>query len=231
MFFTNDKNFFLEAKITIFVSLVIWFTITEYFPLHVKGSVGIFEGPHLFGQFPLVSSVRVSEVVRKMVILARSSNFQNCIKKTNKIPEYARDYKKEYLLIIGINKEFRYFVEHIHESPIGLFENQKVVRIKYFIKRFLKGQERGKLQDISSLILRKYDFSNVEDLYQNMKYDFEEDGTRCDDNPGYSDFYELFCKFYEKIKIEYDGDEEYMFPIDYYSIRNDSEDSEDSDTD
>ena len=104
MFFTNDKNFFLEAKITIFVCLVIWFTITEYFPLHVKGSVGIFEGPHLFGQFPLVSSVRVSEVVRKMVILARSSNFQNCIKKTNKIPEYARDYKKEYLLIIGINK-------------------------------------------------------------------------------------------------------------------------------
>ena len=43
MFFTNDKNFFLEAKITIFASLVIWFTITEYFPLHVKGSVGIFE--------------------------------------------------------------------------------------------------------------------------------------------------------------------------------------------
>ena len=41
----------------------------------------------------------------------------------------------------------------------------------------------------------------------------------------------MFCKFYEKIKIEYDGDEEYMFPVDYYSIRNDSEDSEDSDTD
>ena len=52
MFFTNDKTFFLEAKITIFVSLVIWFTITEYFPLHVKGSVGIFEGPHLFGTVP-----------------------------------------------------------------------------------------------------------------------------------------------------------------------------------
>ena len=110
----------------------------------------------------------------------------------------------------------------------NLFVSAYSDRIKYFIKRFLKGQERGKLQDISSLILRKYDFSNVEDLYQNMEYDFEEDGTRCDDNPGYSDFYVLFCKFYEKIKIEYDGDEEYMFPIDYYSIRNDSEDSEDS---
>ena len=69
MFFTNDKSFFLEAKITIFVSLVIWFTITEYFPLHVKGSVGIFEGPHLFGQFRLVSSVRVSEGCQVISVL------------------------------------------------------------------------------------------------------------------------------------------------------------------
>ena len=44
-----------------------------------------------------------------MVILAQSSNFQNCIKKTNKIPEYARDFKKEYLLIIGIEKMFSFF--------------------------------------------------------------------------------------------------------------------------
>ena len=59
-------------------------------------------------------------VVIEMGILEHPSNFQNCIKKTNKIPEYARDFKKEYLSIIGINREFRYFVEHIHESPIGL---------------------------------------------------------------------------------------------------------------
>ena len=55
--------------ITIFASLVIWFTITEYFPLHVKGSVGIFEGPHLFGQFRLVSSVRVSEGCQVISVL------------------------------------------------------------------------------------------------------------------------------------------------------------------
>ena len=61
MFFTNDKNFFFEAQITFFASLVIWFTIPEYFPLHVKGSVGLSESPHPFGQFRLVSSVRVSE--------------------------------------------------------------------------------------------------------------------------------------------------------------------------
>ena len=69
MFFTNDKKFFLEAQITISARLVIWFTITEYFPLHVKGSVGIFEGPHLFGQFRLVSSVRVSEGCQGISVL------------------------------------------------------------------------------------------------------------------------------------------------------------------
>ena len=73
-----------------------------------------------------------------------------------------------------------------------------------------------------------------------MIYDFEEDGKRSDNKPGYTDFYELFCKFYDKIKIEYfDDDVEYMMPIEYYSVRNDnddidgllsSEDSEDSDT-
>ena len=69
MFLTNDKNFFLEAQFTIFASLVILFTITEYFPLHMKGSVGIFEGAHLFGQFRLVSSVRVSEGCQVISVL------------------------------------------------------------------------------------------------------------------------------------------------------------------
>ena len=37
-------------------------------------------------------------VVRKMGILATSSDFQNCIKKTNKIPDYARDFKNDFFL-------------------------------------------------------------------------------------------------------------------------------------
>ena len=69
MFFTNDKIFFLEAHITIFASLVIWFTIPEYFPLNVIGSVGIFERPHPLGQLRLVSSVRVSEGCQVISVL------------------------------------------------------------------------------------------------------------------------------------------------------------------
>ena len=63
------KIFFFEAEITFFASLVIWFTVPEYFPLHVKGSVGIFESPHPFGQFRLVFSVRVSEGCQVISVL------------------------------------------------------------------------------------------------------------------------------------------------------------------
>ena len=157
-----------------------------------------------------------------MGILEHFSNSQNCIKSTNKIPEYARDFKKEYLFIRGINKEIKYFVDNINDATTGLFENDRVDRIKYFIKRFLKGQERGKLQDISSFVLRNYDISFIEDLYLIIIYeiDFEEV-----DKSDYRDFYELFCKFYEKIKIVYydDDDDEYVYSDSEYS------DSEDSD--
>ena len=154
-----------------------------------------------------------------MVILALSSNFQNCIKKTNKIPEYARDYKKEYLFIRGINKMCLNFISKYETDSRKRFVSEYYDSIKYFIKRFLKGQERGKLQDISSFVLRNY-ISFIEDLYLIIIYeiDFEEV-----DKLDYRHFYELFCKFYEKIKIVYyddDDDDEYVYS-----------DSEDSDSD
>ena len=139
-----------------------------------------------------------------MVILALSSNFQNCIKKTNKIPEYARDFKKEYLLIIGINKICFDFISKYETDCRKLFVSEYYDSIKYFIKRFLKGQERGKLQDISSFVLRNYDISFIEDLYLIIIYeiDFEEV-----DKSDFRDFYELFREFYNKIKIEYYNDD------------------------
>ena len=65
-----------------------------------------------------------------MGILSQTSNPQNCTRKTNVIPEYARDFKSEYLFIRGINKEFKYFVDNINEATRGLFENHRVDKIK-----------------------------------------------------------------------------------------------------
>ena len=89
-------------------------------------------------------------VVIEMGILDTSSNYQNCIKSTNnKIPEYAREYKREYQFIRGINKEFKYFINKLDNLNNGLFESNISNRIKYFMKRFLRAQEKGKLKDIS----------------------------------------------------------------------------------
>ena len=67
-----------------------------------------------------------------MVILGQ----QNCISGTNKIPEYAREFKNEYVFMKGINKEFKYFVDNINEATRGLFENHRVDKIKNLLKNF-----------------------------------------------------------------------------------------------
>ena len=118
---------------------------------------------------------------------------KNCFRSINsKIPEYARDYKKEYLFIRGINKMCLNFISKYETDSRKRFVSEYYDSIKYFIKRFLKGQERGKLQDISSLILRKYDFSFIEDLYLILIYenDFEDI-----DNLDYRDFMSCFLNF------------------------------------
>ena len=89
-----------------------------------------------------------------MVILCQ----KNCPKSINsKIPEYARDYKKEYLFIRGINKEFNYFVDNINEAYRRLFENHRVDRIKKFIKKFLLAQKLGYLNDVSNFEIKSSD--------------------------------------------------------------------------
>ena len=98
----------------------------------------------------------------KTGILAHLSNYQNFVKSTNnKIPEYATNYKKEYLFIRGLNKEFKYFINKLDDLNNGLFESPIANRIKYIMKRFLRAQERGKLKDISNLMLPRDDVYNL----------------------------------------------------------------------
>ena len=123
-----------------------------------------------------------------MGILGTSSNYQNCIKSTNKIPPYAINYKKEYLYIRGLNKEFKYLINKLDNINNGLFTTKNVDRIKSLIKKFLKAQEKGKLKDISEFMLPKYDYVFIKDFYCYFNYENE--------------FDELVSKLYEKIKIE-----------------------------
>ena len=61
---------------------------------------------------------------------------KNCVRNSNsKIPEYARNFKNEYLFIRGINKEMESFVEKYLTDTTELFVSSYNERIKYLIKK------------------------------------------------------------------------------------------------
>ena len=150
-----------------------------------------------------------------MVILEQ----KKCVRSINsKIPEYARDFKKEYLFIRGINKECFLFYEKYENEETQLFNSSHSDRIKYFIKRFLKYQERGYIKDTSFIVFKKCDVYNIEDLFEEMNYDFKEKKEKTYFS-GFIDFFILFSKLFEKINIrKYDdvGDV-YVKPTEFLS--------------
>ena len=73
-----------------------------------------------------------------------------------------------------------------------------------------------------------------------LKYDLEmftdDEMSTNDFYPGFSDFYELFCKFYYKINIAYDDDDyddydDYLKTIEYYGDPRNKVNDSDSDSD
>ena len=135
----------------------------------------------------------------------RYSDFKNFIKMNNKIPFYASEYKREYLFIRGLNKEFKYFINKLDDLNNGLFESNISNRIKYNKKRFLGGQERGKLKDISELVLpREYlanlIFINEQFGYYKLRYDAFSNNRKP--YPGFKEIYDIFELFFSKIKYE-----------------------------
>ena len=61
-----------------------------------------------------------------MGILAQTSNYQKFIKKTNKIPDYAREYRNECLFIRGIDTCFKFFWDNTCKADKGIFQNNRV---------------------------------------------------------------------------------------------------------
>ena len=124
----------------------------------------------------------------------------------NKIPEYAMEFKNEYLFIRGINNELDNFIIKYLSDCSELFVSSYNDRIKFFIKKFMKAQELNYLKDTSCFKFKECNVENIVFLFERIYFDFEEDQEFVDgypdDYPGYRDFYELFCKFYDKINIE-----------------------------
>ena len=134
-----------------------------------------------------------------------------------KIPEYAREYKKEYLFIRGLNKEFKYFIDKLDDLNNGLFESHRADRIKNFMKRFWRAQETGKLKDISEFEIEYdivFNLNKIKNKLNNIDQylDFilncyhKEDLIFINTYPGFIDFYYYFNLFFTKLNIKYEYD-------------------------
>ena len=102
--------------------------------------------------------------------------------KKSKIPEYAKDFKKEWLYIRGINKDFVYLINKLDTLNHGLFESKTVVGIKNIMKRFLRAQEKGKLKNISNFILPSditYNLNFINKNFESYKLRYD---AFCDDD-------------------------------------------------
>ena len=165
-------------------------------------------------------------VVVKMGIVGTSSIYQNFIKQ-NKIPEYAMEYKREYLFIRGLNINLKYFIKKLDDLNNGLFETDLTKSIKYYMKGFLRRQEDGRLKDVSNFIfpdniLNNIIFINEQFECYKLRYDafcdddgkeynYLSDSDNDNDNngeylvdgkpyPGFIEFYYIFKKIYNQIK-------------------------------
>ena len=109
----------------------------------------------------------------------------------NKIPEYAREYKREYQFIRGINKEFKNLKDRDYDE-------YGADKVRNLLKRFLREQEKGKLKEINELYFWKNDILDIIELYYEVKPDFYFQQYNFD-----FEFIITFDKFYDKINFKY----------------------------
>ena len=147
-----------------------------------------------------------------MVILEHTSNFQNCIKKTNKIPEYARDFKNEYLFIRGINKACEKFVKKL-DVDAKIFDTTQAYQLMLYFRRFLKAKELGYLEDSSDFKFEESDINFIESLelqlddYVDLFYDIDSGKFNQERYDSYEyknlvDFNDCFKRFKSKLYIK-----------------------------
>ena len=110
---------------------------------------------------------------------------------SNKIPEYAREYKREYQFIIKINKEFNLLQKRDYDE-------YQVDIVEGLLKKFLSNQEKGKLKEINKLFFWKNDIIHIIEFYYEVlpEYYFTQYNLT-------TEFAIIFDKFYDKINFKY----------------------------
>ena len=151
-----------------------------------------------------------------MDILCQSDHNCNATLSKSKIPDYARDYRNEYLFIRGINKSCENFVKRLDVEG-KIFNSPQANELMLYLNKFLKAQQLEYINDISELYFKENDVRFIEslelqlddytDLYCNPdSYEFDQekyDNNVENDYPGFKKFFECFSRFQDKLNVDY----------------------------
>ena len=160
-------------------------------------------------------------VVSKMAYLAHFTNFKNSNTSNNKIPEYAKDFKNEWLYITGINRKCGEFMKKLGDNTDSfekVFSSSRARALIRHFKNVLEAQKMGKLQNISQLkfklsaVYKIIDLRN--DLYFHMGNTFYADFFSDDE---FQDFFENFIIFTNNVNIKYEENFEDDLYLEYFS--------------
>ena len=75
----------------------------------------------------------------------------------SKIPVYAKDFKNEWLYIVGINRKCGLFIKKLKQ----VFSSSRAIALVRDFKNVLEAQKRGKLQNISQLKFKLRDVERI----------------------------------------------------------------------
>ena len=133
------------------------------------------------------------------------------------IPDYAKDYKNEYLFIKGIDTCFKFFLDNLDKADKGVFQNHRVDIIKKHINKLEKAQKLNYLNDTinieidevnvpySSLLLEG--LADFGDYYVDDEWEFDSVGFDMfvdREFPGYKNLLKCIGEFHSKFKMVFD---------------------------
>ena len=163
-----------------------------------------------------------------MVSVAHFTNVKNSNTSNKKIPEYAKDFKNEWLYIRGINEKCHMFLRKFDdiEDTTSFEEVFSSLSAKALIRHFknvLEAQKVGKLQKISQLKFKLSDVFYIIhqriDIYSILGNNFHHELNTYED---FQDFFENLIIFTNNVNIknEEDFEEDFEdFPI-HFEVEN-----------
>lgn len=138
-----------------------------------------------------------------MGISPQNHRYLNATQKSPKIPDYAKDYKNEYLFIRGIDKCFEYYWKRLHEAESGIFQKRIDQLYKYLNKLKLHNKIEIDEYDIGNPILLQENLAECLGAYViGDRVDEEATDNNIDiDFPGWTHLNEAIDLFYSKFGI------------------------------